>query len=143
MPREAAWKVQDAFLGPADWGRAHRAAAIAEATGCTLREAAAIVAALPLRRSDWYGSSVEFDEWVRDEKPWLRAPESAAVPLAGVPGWSPEHEDPHAAFCPDCRRPRDRRPRGAAAAAVALHEVRPVDRPAERPVLPQVRGLGL
>jgi hypothetical protein len=42
---------------------------------------------------------------VRDEKPWLRAPESAAVPLAGVPGWSPEHEDPHAAFCPDCRGP--------------------------------------
>jgi hypothetical protein len=105
MPREAAWKPTDAFPGPPDWARAHRAATIAAATGCTLKEAAATVAALPLRRSDFYGSSVEFADYLRDERPWLRAPEGEIVPLTGALGWSPEHEDASAAFCPDCRGP--------------------------------------
>lgn len=139
MARKPAWKPMDEFPGPPDWARVHRAAVIAQATGCTVKEATALVASLPLRKSDFYGSSVEFEEWLRDNRAGLVVPEREVVSLSGVLGWTPEHEDSHAAMCASCLtviRPVPVAPgcgsvieRGIPQPAQAVHRIGPPEEP--------------
>lgn len=50
----------------------------------------------------YWGSSLDFDDWLRENKPHLIIPEREIVPLDGAIAWTPRHEDDGAEMCPRC-----------------------------------------
>jgi hypothetical protein len=77
-----------------------------------------------LRGSDFYGSSDDFREYLRVERPDLLAPERDVVPLCGEIEWDPSHETPSEPRCPACWRhyvPVSTRP-----APLVLHRILPI-----------------
>lgn len=72
----------------------------------------------------FYGSSLDFDDWLREHRPHARIPQREIVPLDGAIGWTPAHEDPGAGMCPSCLTTLQES--RASHAALLLHRIRPL-----------------
>lgn len=78
----------------------------------------------PLRGSDFYGSSDNFREWLREERADLCVDEVSIVPLAGMLDWTPGREMPVQEICPYCNdRLLENR---SSHAALAVHRIAPI-----------------
>lgn len=98
----------------------------------------------------FHGSSSDFVEWMRENRPDLLAPEGAIVPLDGTVGWDPSREDPDAEYCQFCQTQFTHHAieigpnlPGAKPQAIALHRIAPlfVDEHG-KPIMPPERPMG-
>lgn len=71
----------------------------------------------------FFGSSLDFNDWLRENKPELIMPEWEIVPLDGAVGWTPKHEDESAEMCPFCLVPLTAG--NASHAALRFHRIKP------------------